>query len=338
MRRWLLATAVGAVACGGAAPTAPYTSPPGPLSGPLSLSGRIVRAVDAAPVAGAVLEVSQGTAKVATTDAEGRFALDGLPATLLSLTFTAPGYLTHRSKLMLADSRQDLTFDLIPDAAPFDLAFYRELARGGYDGPLDVTRRWTMDPSFYLQTRTFDTGDPVPAEILDDLERVFVNAVPELTGGRFRVKTVARGPDLTAPENGWVRVWLFRNPIDGRPLGGDATLGGNQGRIRIRYDPALDELGRGVLGCRSSAIHIADHEIVHIMGLRHTSTTFADFQSGTGCPGAGRPARVAYHASVMYSRPPGNQDVDNDAPGFMHVLAGAADPPAVSCGLDHFVR
>jgi hypothetical protein len=85
-------------------------------------------------------------------------------------------------------------------------------------------------------------------------------------------------------------------------------------------------------------VQIADHEIVHVMGFWHTSDTFHDFHSATGCPGSGRPDRVRYHAAVMYSRPPGNQDVDNDSPSFMHQFAERSGPPVVSCDVRHFRR
>jgi hypothetical protein len=112
-------------------------------------------------------------------------------------------------------------------------ASHRELARGATDGVLLETRRWTMDPSFHLQSATADTGDPVPDEILDGVERVLVNPVPELTGGLYRVKVVARGLEVSGPEEGWVRVSFYRNSIDGSSNQGYAS----GWKRRLHQDP-----------------------------------------------------------------------------------------------------
>jgi hypothetical protein len=325
-----------AIACS-SGPTAPGASPTA-VPGTLTLSGSIVSNQDRVPIAGATFEVSQAAVPVAvTTDAAGQFAVGGLARGMVLVAVSAPGYLTHRTKVNITDSRTGFVLDLIPNTPPFDLEFYREFARGKFDGPMVETRRWTMNPSFYFQTVTADTGVPVKAAILDKLEQMFVAAVPELTAGMFRVAAFDRGPSAFAFTEGWVAVQFFEKEFNGG-YAGDSFVGGNQGRIRLRENAELDAQHGHILSCESMSVRVADHEIVHAMGYRHTSSTFNDFQSGEGCPGKGRPARVRYHAAVMYSRQPGNTDVDTDRTSFAYPLASVMPGSRVSCGPDLFIR
>src|SRR5688572_1505859 len=166
-----------AIACS-SGPTAPKASPTA-VPGTLTLSGSIVSNQDRVPIAGATFEASQTAVPVpVTTDAAGQFAAGGLAKGMGLVAVNATGYLTHRTKGNLTDSRTGFVLDLIPNSPPFDLEFYRELARGKFDGPMAETRPWTMNPSFYFQTVSADTGVPVRAAILDKLERMFVAAVP----------------------------------------------------------------------------------------------------------------------------------------------------------------
>jgi hypothetical protein len=309
-------------------------------------AGRIVTARGGVPVAGALVELNRSAVDSdTTTDADGRFVIDSLPLGLLFARISAPGYLEYRTKINLTESRSDATLAVISSAPPFSLAYYREFARGGFDGPLDVTRRWSVAPSFFLESVTRDSGEPVPAWILDAIERLIRNSVPELSAGQFEAAGFARGPRSPGGERGWVTVQFHRHTIYGGPnggsIGGDATIGGNLGTVRIRYDPERDVEFGDMLGCGSSAVRVADHEIVHVMGFRHTSTVFEDFHSGFGCPGSGRPERVRVHAAVVYARPYGNSDIDRDPdPGsFAHSVAQTElSGPVVSCYANDFIR
>lgn len=107
--------------------------------------------------------------------------------------------------------------------------------------------------------------------------------------------------------------------------------------VRLRYDPERDLQFGNILGCGSQVVHVADHELVHVMGFRHTATVFEDFQSGYGCLGSGRPDRVRIHAAIVYSRPPGNTDVDNDLVVYARPLdASRSALPVVACGASMF--
>ena len=130
--------------------------------------------------------------------------------------------------------------------------------------------------------------------------------------GSFEVGSLVR-----APRQDWVRV-TFAREIRSGTLAGEASIGyGSDLFIRLRYDVERDLRGlNNSRKCESATVLAADHEIVHTMGFYHTDTTWDDFASGDGCPGAGRPDRVRFHAGVMYSRPRGNADPDFDPPGY----------------------
>jgi hypothetical protein len=332
-----LAVIVTATACSGS-PITPRPTEPSALSGALTLSGRVVSNPTQNAIPGTKIDVVQGAFGTFTSDGSGQFIITGLSSGRVELTASAPGYLPHKTYVDLTASRSTFVLDLISDSTPFDLQFYREFARGSFDGPIRATRPWSMNPSFYFQTLTSDTGEPVRPDVLAAIEQLFVNSVPELTGGRLRAASFERGMELrTAP--GWINVHFYQGQIPGTSdLGGDSTVGGNWGQIRIRSNPELDSLIAGS-ECSSFAARVADHEIVHALGFWHSSDNLKDFSSGPRCSGTGRPSRVPFHAAIAYSRPAGNTDVDNDPPSFAHLLSSRPEAAVyASCGLKHFVK
>ena len=326
------------ISCG-APPTAPQNPAPVGVPGTLTWSGQVLAQHDQLPVAGAVIEASQAEPQFVVSGLDGRFTIGNLSKGVVLFSVTAPGYLNYRSRIDLTGKPAELPIQLIPASAPFDLKFYRDFARAAQDGVVIETRRWTVNPSFYFQTVTVDTGQPVATGTLDAIESLFRAAVPELSAGQLKVAGVQRGLENPIPQSGRVSVRFYSGLIEGIPgRGGDATVGGNSGTMRIRYGADLDV---GALNqsrkCESYATAVADHEIMHIMGYYHTDASHLDFASGPGCPGAGHPDRVKYHASVMYARPPGNRDLDNDAPNFAHLLfTPDAIQKRVSCDLESF--
>jgi hypothetical protein len=233
-----------------------------------------------------------------------------VPVGVLNFTLTAPGYVTRASILQLTGASSGLRLDMIEDAAPFSMDFYRQFARNAFDAPatLQPLKPWTMAPSFYINTQTIDTGEAVDPAAVQAIETMFVNSVPELTAGKFSVATIETGVTARASKTGWVNVQFLRNHTLGDEVAGNSTVGGNVGTINLVFDPPGGPTG----GCEAAVVYYADHEIVHSMGYYHTANTDVDFHSAYGCLGSGRPAAVLYHAAVVYSRSPGNTDPDTD--------------------------
>ncbi|MEZ5317832.1 MAG: carboxypeptidase-like regulatory domain-containing protein [Vicinamibacterales bacterium] len=335
-RRWLVAAcAGGALTCGGGrAPGAPSSSGP-PASG---VAGTIVRVVDGTPIAGATIQVRD---RSAVSSASGQFSLSAPVGAGQTISVFAPGYLRH--DLSLAVGRSGLRISMIPDSQPFSLGFYRQFARNAHDSPLDLAAidRWTIAPRFYIRTTVDDTGVSVPDGIVARIVTVIRRSVPELSAGRFEAAAIETGTVARPVAAGWVIV-TFSRDLGGRILG-QATVGGNSGVLQLRYDPeAPDVIPDDPRGCGDTVVSVAEHEITHTMGFRHTVNEPDDFHSipAAGCTGAPRPEHVRYHAAVAYSRPPGNLDVDVDPLDAPSLGAPAGGRPAVlvSCGAELFGR
>ncbi len=236
----------------------------------------------------------------------------------------------------MTESRSDVSVDVISSAPPFDLAFYRQLARNGYESParLQPLNPWTVAPSFYVRTITEDAGQPIEDAVIQGIRRIVVNSVPELTGHRFSVAAFETGAAARAAEAGWVNVVFYGSAsnMPGGEAGGRAVVGADSGTISLLYDPTPCPVC--VPACPSFTEWNMDHEIVHAMGYYHTADG-KDFHSADGCPGSGRPARVQYHAAVVYSRVRGNTDPDTDPSTFAMALAASSASISVvfSCPL-----
>jgi hypothetical protein len=326
----VLALGVLVVAGCSRAPTRP-TAPAAPDSG--SVAGVVVRTQDDVPIAGATVMIDRWEA---TTDADGRFALSGLPiAGQPTFSIAAAGYLNRQTHVRLDVARSGVVVDLIPDSAPFLIEFYRQIARNAAESTtgLEPLRRWTVNPSFYFKTSHDPSGETVPAAVIEHIETIFANSVRELSGGRFRVAAFETGEAARPPADGWVNV-LFQSTLANPNAAGTATVGGNQGTIWLRYDPADPQLfADDPSGCYSRVVQVAAHEILHTMGYWHPTSAYAPLAIDRGCTGSDWSAEMRYHAAVMYSRPPGNRDPDTDPSVFYFATSGGPRPPIVSCEL-----
>lgn len=266
----ILVALVGLAGCGGGTPSGPSPQP-----SPITLHGTITDTVS-----GASIGVLSQT-------------VSSLPA---RVTVSAAGHL-DRSLLITSAAP---TVDLIPDAAPFDLTFYRQFARGALEGPVDQLRVLAQAPSIYLQ-RTGLSDANVAA-----LERAARDVIPALTGGRFQLVAWEVGNELRADANGWITVEAVND--DAQPCG-RTSLGASVGHMWLniasrcsfqgnRVDPPLfaHEVGHGL-----GFSHVGDTG--HLM---HSRATFSERRS-TLPSDAER-----YHAAIAYHRAAGNMDVDRD--------------------------
>jgi hypothetical protein len=315
-----------------AACTEPSTGPSlfNPNDGPPRtgvVSGRVVEYGTGAPIAGATVLLA-GTPVV--SDADGRFLFPNAPSEGTAVIAASPiGYLRRAFPIALAPARHDVVIDAIRDDLPFSLDFYREFARNSTESALQSLRRWTMSPSFYFNVKTVGSGLIVPEATIAKITDLFRRSVRELSNGTIEAGAFEVGTTPRDPELGWVRVTFFSEMAGF----GSATVGGNMGEMSLRYSPTdVSTSFTNPYNCESVVVAIADHEITHTMGFWHTTNVFVDTFSGAGCPGDGRPAHVVHHAAIVYSRPPGNRDLDSDPETAIRVTAPEPRPgPAVSC-------
>ena len=327
--------------CSSSAPAAPS----GPAA--VTVSGTVVSTQTGLPVPSAILNGSASNGVVQSADAAGRFSITGAAAStpvpmmvgMLASRVSAglsPPFISRTINLGFSSSRSDVRIDIIEDVPPFSSTFYRQFARDARDNPPGnrTLRPWTIAPSFYIRTTHVETGLPIPPVIIAEMETMFRNSVPELTGGRFAVATIETGPEARADRAGWVNV-LFQRVLPTPGAGGQATIGGNQGTIWIQFDPETPLLSPSSGTACSWATGAAEHEVVHTMGFYHVDGAPGmekPFQSPNFCSGNNRPSVVRYHASIMYSRPVGNAYPDIDPASHLHA-AGSSAPVIVACPL-----
>lgn len=320
-------------ACGGS-PAAP--SSPG-SAGSGTISGIVVSVVEGLPIPGASVKVGNVTS---TADADGRFAVAGIPAIgQFPFVIEAPGYFQRRTSVRLTylASPPEVEVDLIPHSTPFDYNFFRQFARNELErGPtgLEPLRPWTVAPSFYIKTVLDPTGEPILSGVVEHVATVLVNGVREYSGGRLSAAQVEMGMEDRAAAPGWVNV-LFRRELSGPNIAGQATLGGNQGTMLLRFDPDNPRLYvNDPSGCYARVVQVAAHEIQHTMGYYHTWISYDPLYEDPDCDAANLSESLRYHAGVMYSRPRGNLDPDTDPEDFAFSVT-TGTKPVVSCSEAH---
>jgi hypothetical protein len=294
-----------------------------------TVSGRVVEYGSGAPVVGATV-LLPGAAVV--TDNTGAFLFPSVPDAGTAVISVSPiGYLRRAFPITLAPSRTDIVLDVIKDALPFSLAFYREFARNNLESGLQPLNPWTIAPSFYFNTTTVISGTRVPDDVINRLIEIFRRSVHELSAGKFEAAAFETGTVARDQQPGWVNVTFYSEMVNNSL--GSASVGGNMGVMSLRYDPTLASTSfSNPYHCESVVVQVADHEITHTMGFWHTSNVFVDTFSGEGCPGQGRPAHVLHHAAIVYSRPPGNRDPDSDPDAAVRQTSPyGARRPTVSC-------
>lgn len=252
---WALALCL--VGCGGSA------SPSGPSAPPV-FAGAVTDTVSGAPVVGFTATLSGSR-----------------------LIVSAPGYVARDTRAGAS------TVDLIPEAG-FDLAFYRQFARGAMDGALHPLRVLRLAPRVYVQT----TG--LSAANVAALEQAARDVVPALTGGRFQVAGWDTGNAARPPSSDWITAELIE---DAGAVCGSAT----GMRLRLNTAAKCHYLGHRV------DPSVLGHEIGHALGFYHVPTDGALMSNTRHEWGRVVVADIERrHAAIAYARSEGNLDVDVD--------------------------
>lgn len=256
-------------ACGGS-PTRPSPTP----SGPITLSGTITDTVSGATV--------------------GSFSQQ-VPSLPAFITVTADGFLTRQTSVSTATP----TVDLIREAAPFDLTFYRQMVRGALDGPLQPIRRLTSSPSIYLQTAGL-----TPANVAA-LEAAARAVVPALTGGALSVAVWEIGEAARSPQAGWIVVDIVADDAQC----GRSFIGLPAGHVWLNAVPRC-----AFNGYRIDPPLFA-HELGHALGFSHVGTSghlMHPRETFTERTSTEPSAIERHHAAIAYRRHVGNRDLDSD--------------------------
>jgi Astacin (Peptidase family M12A) len=305
-RNLVWALALGAVAgCGGSPPTsAPSGNSASAGAGVAAVSGQILETVSRRPVSGARIESSDGSVR---TDATGSFQLPA-SASVIPVTITASGHVTRRS--FLGSTAASPTLDVIETDSLWNLEFYRELARDGAGGgSLKPLNPWTAEPRFYVDLRPeTGSGRAIPESSVSTVLTAITDLLPLLTSDRLMGSEVESGSEPPADLTPGTVVIRW-DPVEIARTAGAASgitrgVGGNASVVVLR---SIEETG------------VIYHELGHVLGLYHPlggRRPSHMLGSGTSTPPFFTEWDV-FHARVLYARPPGNTDVDNDPQGFI---------------------
>ena len=222
--------------------------------------------------------------------------------------------------------RTGVNLDLIRNAAPFSIDFYRQFVRGTYDHAGDGAPfpnfRWMTAPSFYIKT-TDQNGRAVEPEVMTRVLDAIRSAVPAFTGGRYAPAAIETGTDTRAPATNWINIDIRRDPAE-KQICGFAFVGANPGSITLNDD---------VCSCGSNKIPgaVTMHEVGHALGFFHVgdrASLMYPFVAGD-CPAGALSAAESYHAGIAYSRPRGNTDPDHDPSSGAALTAASRSGPLV---------
>lgn len=281
------------------------TAPSGQAgSSAVGVSGVVVETISRASVAGALIESSSGAAR---TDGSGAFQLAASNGGNLAVTISAPGHVTRRTTLA---SGAPIQVDVIETGSLWSLDFYRELVRNGAGGgTLKPLNPWTVEPQVYIDRRAESGSDrPIPDASVETVRTAVTEVLPLLTNGRLHGDQIEIGTEPPADETPGTVVIRW-DPVEIASSSGAASgitrgVGGNASVVILR---SIEETG------------VIYHELGHVLGLYHPLGGYRpSLMSGPGKPSAPHFTDWdVFHANVLYARPPGNTDIDNDPAGFL---------------------
>lgn len=304
MKRWLLALVCLSACSGKSSPLSP-TAPVIPPTPQITLTGHVTATNGGQPLAGLSVDLSGQSTQ---TDTSGAFSYAMLPGASTRLSLTGSG-IVPRSLMVAVGSSRDVNVDAI-GVAGFDLNFYRQFVRNGFDAPAgsEPLRRWTRNPMVYLKT-VDEGGAAISPALLDSVSATLMNAASQWTNGRFTIASIERGAGTKEGVSGYITVkWLDTVPADNAC--GRAQVGQDGGYIELDYRSRSTNCQCGNLAIRPRTVR---HELGHAFGFWHTDST-GDVMSGkatSGCDAVMSPRELAA-AAIAYSRPVGNADPDSD--------------------------
>lgn len=220
-----------------------------------------------------------------------------VPSLPALIEVSTAGYLTRTARI----TSPAPVVDLIRDAPPFNLQFYREMARGTSGGATPrALFTLAASPRMYLQL----TANMTPA-LVAILRASAEQAITDFSGGALRLAAWETGAANRPDENGWIMVEMVNE--DPQTSGcGRARVGALAGRIWMNVEPRCLTIS-GAIGPHSYLMH----EIGHALGFSHHTGTGGHLMTNP-VSAASASVMERHFGAIAYKRPFGNLDIDVD--------------------------
>ena len=290
-----------------------------------NLAGKVVGTINGGALSGITVTVNSIST---VTASDGTFTLTGVGTGNLAVVLTGSSIYTRTAAVNTSTDGRSVLLDAIEANSSFYLDFYREIARGNHpdEGDLLQTHRWTgsSTPTVYINTNSEAALDgTINNSTISAAKSVVSEVIPVFTGGVYS--------SVTVKTKYFSSSFSFSDiPDNSIVLSFDDTLI-NLGAYGITYtDPDFTSASTSTINkaaiffldsddfyessSNPSAISLEEivaHETGHGMGFRHTSL-LPSVMTRTDKYGGLYSTYDQLHMAIVYSRPAGNTDIDND--------------------------
>ena len=298
-----------------------------------NLAGEIIGTIMQQPLTGVTVAVNSQTTQ---TDSSGNFRLDGVGEGTLVVSISGDT-VYPRTTIVDTEQRRYVQLEAIETDSDFHLDFYRELARGNHpeEGDLYPLHRWTgsTPPTFYIDTNASATYDGViPEEAIEMTREVITQVLPVFSGNVYTSASIQicqfSEYDFDAiPENSIVISFddtLYLKGALGVTFTEPELISATTGSLQKAWIFVLNRDALYQAGGISRE-EITAHEIGHGFGYRHTSL-LPSVMVKAGSYGGLFSEYDKLHMAVVYSRPAGNTDIDNDPLSTGKMLVSSSGP------------
>lgn len=288
--------------------------------GTTSFSGKIIGTMSRKPIADLRIAMQNSSAY---SNRRGKFNVHGIPKGITSIVISGPA-IQPRTVYVHTAKKHSIKIDAIQNDRQFNLRFYRELARGNHpmERQLNPIYRWTakVPPVFYINTNASAVhGGEVSKQAIKTARSVIMEILPVFSGRQYWVTPikVCYFDGMTFDQIPHHSVVItFNDHILSQHLMGITFTAPD---FTSWFPGSLDKVMIFVAH-RSLAYHstrytmrqVIAHEVGHGFGYRHTSCLPSIMGKSILYEGGLFSPADKFHMHIMYHRPVGNTDIDND--------------------------
>jgi hypothetical protein len=313
-----------------------------------NLAGMVLGTLSEQPLAGITVSAR---GKTTTTNSDGTFSLSGVGTGTFAVLLTSSVTYTRTAAVNTGtNSGRWVELDVF-ETSNFDLRFYRELVRGNHPAEDDLfpIRRWTTQPTVYIDSNSSSVRDGVIDQTrINTARSVLSTVIPIFTGGSLSVNQIQiqEFPDnLCLPSIGYcsfgnipdnsIVVSFDDSIMDVYPTGVGVTI--TTPDFTQYYTRSINKAVVLVVDYATAYSWISfeetlAHEVGHALGFRHvTDYRVESVMYKNAILGRIYSSADRQYMPIMYNRPTGNSDIDNDAVSGTKIVGS---PPEVEVHVD----